>query len=175
MAAELAMFRELAEGRLEDVLGHDLSAAERLYGFQCHVIAGHAAIWSRDLSRAQAAHTAMSQTRPGGRWATSSRGALQAGIAALEGRARTSDVGYRDALESLRDIGAVRDVALVSMDRASAADDEATARGAADEARAIWQRLRADAMLHRLDELLAARATAPERAAARAVRSEVGV
>jgi hypothetical protein len=75
---------------------------------------------------------------------------------------RASDVGYREALESLREIGAVRDVALAAMDRVVVAADPDAARTAAGEARAIWQRLGARAMLDRLDELLARRSLPAE-------------
>jgi len=176
IADEIAMFVELAEGRLAEVLAHDLAAAERLYGFVCHKLAGHAALWTGDIERARAALDPMTASGPPGRWASASRLALQAGIAAAAGDARASDAGYREALDALREIGAVRDVALGAMDRVAVIADEPTARAAAEEARTIWQRLGARAMLDRLDELLAARGTPADRtAAARAVRSEVGV
>jgi hypothetical protein len=158
MAVEIRMFVELSGGRLDDVLAHDLTGAERQYGFHCHVLAAHAAVWSRDLGRVQVALAGIAALRPAGRWAAASRLAATAGAAALEGRAQESEAAYREALDGLRELGALRDVALVAMDRVAASADDGAAAAAADEARQIWDRLRAGAMLDRLDALLAARA-----------------
>ncbi len=158
MAVEIRMFVELSGGRLDDVLAHDLTGAERQYGFHCHVLAADAAVWSRDLGRVQVALAGIAALRPAGRWAAASRLAATAGAAALEGRAQESEAAYREALDGLRELGALRDVALVAMDRVAASADDGAAAAAADEARQIWDRLRAGAMLDRLDALLAARA-----------------
>jgi hypothetical protein len=99
----------------------------------------------------------MRATRAKGRWCAASGQALQAGIAALDGDVKAAETLYREALEGLREIGAVRDLALVLMDRSAVASDDAVASAAADEARSIWERLGARAALDRLDELVAAR------------------
>jgi hypothetical protein len=172
IADEIAMFVELAAGQLDAVLAHDLSRAELVYGFQCHMLAGHAAVWAGNVERAREALERMSEMRPAGRWAAATRLALEAGVAALEGRRAQAESGYREALESLRELGVARDVALVLMDRAAAGPDAAVAKAAADEARAIWQRLGATALLDRLDEIASARDDAGARTNAGAEAAE---
>ena len=154
---EIRMYVALAGGRLTDVLAQRRDGAERLYGYRCEVVAGHAAVWGNDPARARTVLDAMTKIGPSGRWASASRAALRAGVAALEQSFGEAESGYRGALDVLRDVGAVRDVALVDMDVVAGSSDPRFVAAAAEEARSIWQRLGATAMLARLDELLGTR------------------
>ena len=154
---EIHMLVELARGSYGDVLAHGVEGVEPLYGFLCQMVSGHAAIWSRDLAAAERIHADMLSGGVNGRWASAVRRGLDAGVKALSGRADAATVAYRETLDALRDLGALRDVALLSMDRAATAADETSRRAAADEARQIWTGLGARAMLDRLDEIVAGR------------------
>ena len=160
LLTEIHMFVELAAGRYEAVLAHDISLIEPLYGLQCQVSVSHAAIWTGNLARAQLVLAGIVAGGAHGRWGSATRHALSAGIAALEGRFEASEAGYRESIDILRDVSALRDVALVAMDRVSVAADERNWRAAADEARVIWTQLGANAMLARLEELVDKRAAA---------------
>lgn len=151
---EIHILVELARGQYSDALAHQMDGIEPLYGFQCQVFAGHAAIWTGNVSAAESMDAGILSGSVTGRWATAVRRGLEAGIAALGGRSEAAASGFRESLEALRELGAVRDVALVAMDRVATAPDEVTRRSAADEARQIWTRLGARAMLDRLDELV---------------------
>jgi len=156
---EIHMFVELAAGNYDAVLGRDVSLIEPLYRLQCQVTLGHAAMWTGNLPRAKAILEGIVANGAPGRWGSAMRQAVAAGIDALEGRAETSEAGYREAIDALRAVSALRDVALVAMDRLSVAAEERSWRAAAEEARTIWTQLGAKAMLARLEELVALRAT----------------
>jgi class 3 adenylate cyclase/tetratricopeptide (TPR) repeat protein len=145
---------ELARGRFADVLRHDLSSIEPLYRFHCQLVAGHAAVWSGDLAAIERILAGMDDSGVNGRWALGIRRGLEAGRVALSGRADAAAAIYREALDALRELGALRDVALLLMDRVATGRDEASRRAAADEAAAIWTRLDARGALDRLAELV---------------------
>ena len=157
VALQVHMWLALADGRDTDLMGWSVEGAEPLNGLLCHHIAGHAAIWNRDLERARQALAGMIGTGLHGRWASAARADLQAGIAALEGRDDAGAQGWKEAQTSLRDLGARFTLSLSLMDRALLTVDAADASAAAHEARALLQEMGARALEDRLAALLARR------------------
>lgn len=85
------------------------------------------------------------------------RRTIQAGIAALDGRAAEALTLYRDVGRGWRDLGKVWDEVLTAIDMATLLDPaEPDVRAAADSARAILMRLGARPYIERLDAALAA-------------------
>ncbi len=111
------------------------------------------ALWQRDAIRARAvaegldadpnAHATVSRVNRAAAWA---------GIAALEGRRDEAIAGYRGALKGYREIGYDFQVARVELDMLMLlGPDLPEARAAAEEARAIFERVGARPYLERLD------------------------
>ncbi len=82
---------------------------------------------------------------------------IKAGIAALDGRSREALDGYREALRTWRDLGTVWDEALCGLQMATLiGPHEPEVKAAAERAREILVRLRAEPFLDRLDAAMAA-------------------
>ncbi len=76
---------------------------------------------------------------------------LRAGFAALEGRLAEAHAGYRDAIESWRDLGLDWEEALAGLDMATVLDrDQPDVATAIIRSREIFERLRARPFLERL-------------------------
>ncbi|MEX0629685.1 MAG: adenylate/guanylate cyclase domain-containing protein [Chloroflexota bacterium] len=123
------------------------------------------ACWLGDLSGAVTTHATMAEIP--GRVQAAGRSELEAGIAALEGREPDARAGFADALRAWRDLGARFELAMTQLDLVTMLGPEsADAREAAEEARTIFQGLRAEQHLRLLDRALTApRPRAPVRAA----------
>ncbi|MGH2446261.1 MAG: adenylate/guanylate cyclase domain-containing protein [Candidatus Limnocylindria bacterium] len=155
----------LVGGRLDEVIR--LVDEQLALGSQNAAIAfhgGRAAIWSGDLATARRLFAASDAARPG-RGTDADIATLEAGIAQLEGRTGDARARYADAQRLLRELGldfrlAQCDLEIV-ITGAMEADER---RRAADEAREIFTRLRATALLDRLDAALATEAPAAEAA-----------
>jgi class 3 adenylate cyclase/tetratricopeptide (TPR) repeat protein len=144
----------LGEGRLEAAYEAAMAAADLQteYGYAAVAVAVHAAAWLRDVDRAEAVRAHMA-----GWYAPALEVdglTLEAGIAALEGRHGAAIAGYEVALGRWRGLGAEFDLALCVMDMATLLGPEAVAASAADEARAILERVGATPLLQRLDAAL---------------------
>jgi len=137
--------RELLMGSGEPNLGQTLLAR-----------AVRAALWGADRLMAHEIADRLDAHPSSSASATASRMAARAGIAALEGHRDEAIAGYRDALERHRAIGEDFEVACVALDFVRfVGPDESAARAAAEEARAIFERVRARPWLQRLDAALA--------------------
>ena len=154
---QILMWLDLAAGRSDDIFGRDLTGAEPVNGIACHVIVSHAALWERDAMNARRALDGIIATGVHGRWVTAVRQGVLAGLAALDGHADQAEAGYREALDSLRQLECARDEALMLMDQAAVTADPAVAHAAARDARVVLERLGAKALLERLDAILANR------------------
>jgi len=124
------------------------------YSSTAYSLAGHAALWLSDVSRARAAYEALKPLTIRGQWVDASRRSLAAGIAALEGNSHEALTGFTEAARMLRDHYMPLDLALCLMDEvATLGTDEPAGRAAAEEAREILQNLGASALLGQLDRL----------------------
>jgi class 3 adenylate cyclase/tetratricopeptide (TPR) repeat protein len=82
---------------------------------------------------------------------------VRAGLAALDGRSREALDGYREALRTWRDLGTVWDEALCGLQMAILiGPHEPEVKAAAERAREIFVRLKAQPFLERLDAAIAA-------------------
>jgi class 3 adenylate cyclase/tetratricopeptide (TPR) repeat protein len=128
------------------------------------------ALWGRDLDAARRIAERLDRTPDARETAPSAeRAAAWAGVAALEGRREEALAGYRDAVRRLRAIGYDFEVARVQLDAALLLGVEAPElRAGADEARAVFERVRARPYLERLDAAIAHPASSSERVTRRA-------
>ncbi|MBA3777986.1 MAG: AAA family ATPase [Chloroflexi bacterium] len=143
---------EVSRGRFADALAHDVGGTDPAISLLFYVPATHAALWLRDLSESRSLLERITATGLHGRWVTALGQAVAAGIAALEGRLPEAEVGWTASLTAFREIGAVRDVALVEMDRAALAEP-AVAQAAAGAARELLLSLGATAALQLLEQI----------------------
>jgi tetratricopeptide (TPR) repeat protein len=142
----------LAEGRLDDAFAAAMDGADLTteYGFAAIPLAAHAAIWSRDRTRALAV---VEVTRG---WYSPALEAdvatIRAGLEALAGNEHAALAGYHGAQASWRELGCDFDLALSAIDMATLlgrGHPEVVA--AADEARVILERIGARPLLDRLE------------------------
>jgi hypothetical protein len=162
VALQVRMWVALAEGRDDELLGWGIENAEPLNGLMCHHIVGHVALWGGDIERARMALAGIIDTGIHGRWASAVRLDLQAGIAALEGRASDAKAAWREAQAAHLDLGTHLTLVLSLLDRAALAADPADAAAAAIDARTRAQALGASVLEDRLDRLLSARSAHPK-------------
>ena len=133
---------------------------EPTYGSKHYRLAGHAAVWLRDIEQSSQRLAQMNSLTLRGMWLDAVRRALAAAVAAFEGRKQEAIAGFAEQVRVLRDAGMVLDVALVLMDEVAAVGtDEPAGRAAADEAREILTKLGAKVLLEYLDQLVANPAT----------------
>jgi hypothetical protein len=124
--------------------------------------AARASLLERDAGSAAGDLTALEATGAHGRPIDARRTSIQAGLAALEGRSADALSLYHDALRRFRDLGLPVDEAFTAIEMATLLDPaEPEVRAAADSAREILTRLRAQPFLERLD---AAISRSPEEA-----------
>jgi class 3 adenylate cyclase/tetratricopeptide (TPR) repeat protein len=119
------------------------------------------ALWGRDLARARQVADQLDANPSNELGIAAYRIAARAGIAALEGRVDDAITGFRDALSRLRSEHSDFEVARISLDLVLLVGaDHPAAPAAADEARAIFERVRARPYLERLDAAMARATTA---------------
>ena len=137
------------------------------------LVAGHAAMESRNLDRARETLARLDAAGVHGPALEAQRRTLQAGIAALEGRRGDAVLAYREAASMWRDLGLRFDLALCQLELVThAASTDRDRAPAADEARTILEELRAQPYLDRLDRV--ADAAAPVNTEAIEVAAERG-
>jgi class 3 adenylate cyclase len=167
----------LAEGRLEAVgaaVPADLD--DPTYGSLAYAMVGHAALWMRDLDRAKKALASLDDLQIRGRLFDAGRRAVQAGVAALEGRPGEAAAGFAEAARHLRELGLTFPLALTDLDVvATLGAESGPGQAAADEGRDILGRLRADALLARLAQLSEEAPEIPEKASRRGPRAAASV
>ena len=117
-------------------------------------IAGHAALWDRDLESLRRVHRALEDMGGRGPLVAAQRRGMQAGIDALEGRRTDALASFLQVTRELDELGDVLDGVFVAIDMATVlAPSEPEVRTQIDRARATLERLRAKALLDRLDAL----------------------
>ncbi len=79
-------------------------------------VQAHAALWRRDLARAEEALAGMGNFQ--GRWMKAARRTTEAGVAALTGREEAACSIYREAVEAWRQLRTPLDLALCGLDAA---------------------------------------------------------
>ncbi|MGH2357577.1 MAG: ATP-binding protein, partial [Candidatus Limnocylindria bacterium] len=120
-------------------------------------MAARAALWMGDVERARAVAARLEAAPFSGRVAQVELIAVRAGIAALEGREAEAIEGYREALRQRRALELHFDTARTALDYVLLVGPNAPgAREAAEEARAVFERLGARPYLNRLQEALVA-------------------
>jgi tetratricopeptide (TPR) repeat protein len=146
--------RALLQGKYAEACEEMLRAADFKAAAGAYLTeAVRPALWLRDPIRARAvaerldadpdAHAPVSRVNRAAAWA---------GIAALEGRRDEAIAGYRDALKRYREIGFDFEVARGELDMLMLlGPDLPEARAAAEEARAVFERVGARPYLERLD------------------------
>ena len=154
----------LAVGKPENaVVLQDLT--DTTYGSLAYAMAGHAALWRRDAKAAQEALRDVEAMHLRGRMLDATRQTLEAGIAALTGRPPEAASMFADAARRYRELGVPFALALADLDAVvTLGPDSPAGRAAAEEAREVLTKLRADALLERLDAFVAGPAKARAKA-----------
>ncbi len=171
LLALLRAWARIAAGDLERAFDEVMQrrVEEPTYGSSASSLAAHAALWLRDVERAERIRTSMSAQSVRGQWVDASRRSLDAGIAALKERPAEAVAGFADATRVLREHSMPLDLALCLMDEvATVGVAEPAGRAAVDEAREVLTRLGATALLTRLDALVSTPAGGARRAPAAA-------
>jgi tetratricopeptide (TPR) repeat protein len=124
--------------------------------------AARSALLDRDLEAARGDLRALDETWARGRYMRACKRAIEAGIAALEGRVEDSLVAHREAVRALRDLHVDFEVALTELQMAWLLDPSLPDVAAAvEDARATFTRLGAPPYLAMLDRAVGARVVAP--------------
>jgi class 3 adenylate cyclase len=133
-------------------------------------LAARAALWAGDLASAHASMDQLGQTVFRGQALAMDKAAIEAGIAALEGRTSEALAQYRETIRGWRALGLAWDEALTVVDMvAFLGPADAEVRAAADWALATLERLGAQPYLGRLESALAGGAMRPASAVAGSV------
>jgi len=143
------------EGRFADAHALYATALDALKGGLSpdEPMLARAALWAGMPEQARAAAEALRQSGSHGRASNAAAKATQAGVAALTGHSDEAAAGYRDAIRQWRDLGCLFDLALCQLDFVKFVGGESPeVEAAATEARSIFTRLGAPALLERLDE-----------------------
>jgi len=157
----LIAWARLTAGDLESVvkLVVEYQFVDPTYGASALLLAGHAALWQRDLGEARQVQEVLRAFSVRGKWVDACPRSLAAGIAALEERGAEAVTLFSEAVQTLREDGVALDTMLCLMDQVAVLPPtQPAAKAAAEEARQIGRRLGAAALLQRLDLLLEAQA-----------------
>jgi class 3 adenylate cyclase/tetratricopeptide (TPR) repeat protein len=120
--------------------------------------AAQAALWDRDAGGAEQILAGLKASGERSFWEEQAGREIRAGLAALAGRTAEAVAGYRDALARWRDRGVHFLQALSALTFVHlVGPDNPDAQEAAEEARVIFERLRARPFLERLEETMAGR------------------
>ena len=122
------------------------------YAFVSVTTAGRAALWLLDPQRVAPAVEHLAAAQVHGGWIDAVRMGLEAGRAVLEGRTKEGATLFTEATTALRDLEVPFDLALTQLDRITVLGaDHLDSPAAAEEARAIFERLGAKPFLERLE------------------------
>ena len=165
VSAQLETWRAtsaLATGDLEGAdLGGQVNPAEPYYATYAATIAGHGAIWRRDLARLREMVARLDSFGLRGRYFDAERATFEAAIAALDGGGRGVELFIAAAAEWRdQDLPLGLGLCLLAF-AALLGDTDERARAAGEEARQVFEGLRATALVARLDALTGAVAPAP--------------
>jgi class 3 adenylate cyclase/tetratricopeptide (TPR) repeat protein len=152
------LWEALAGARAEaaHAAARDLADASAFNAPYAYLHAARAALTLRDRVRARAALDDLERTGVRGPTLTMQREAMEAGLAALEGRRADAVRGFRDTSRRLGEVGMVLDVALNGLLAVRLlGPGDADARGLAEEAREILARLDARPFLPQLEAAMA--------------------
>jgi class 3 adenylate cyclase/tetratricopeptide (TPR) repeat protein len=153
-----------AEGAIDRA--HDLAREGIALGREwLNDIAARTALWAKDPERAESASRALDQTVRRGAFIDCKRQLAGAGLAVLEGRRAEGLALYQEGFRTLRELGAVFQLALAELDLiVLVGGDDPQVRSAAEEAREIFTRLGAKPFLKRLESALRSPQGVAERA-----------
>jgi class 3 adenylate cyclase/tetratricopeptide (TPR) repeat protein len=169
----------LARGDLKQARAFffEVADADPGQGSEYFYRAVRASLWDRDVNGARELLARFGEGAGYGAIVDARRQTMDAGVAALEGRAAEALTLYREALRLWRSAHAVWDDALTGIDMATLLDPTEPEIAAAIKAtRAILERLGAQPYLERLDAAVAGAAQpAPRAGRAAAARPEVAV
>jgi tetratricopeptide (TPR) repeat protein len=125
-------------------------------------LVARAALWAGDVAGAREAMDMLGKTMFRGRALALDKAAIDAGLAAIEGRTAEALTLYRETLRGWRDLRLAWDEALTVVDMVTfLGPGEAEVRTAADWARSTLTRLGAKPYLERLEAALAGKAKRP--------------
>ena len=144
-----------AEGRFADAYAAYSTAVGAMGGGLAsdEPMLARAALWAGMPEQARAAADAQHRGGSHGRGINAGARATEAGIAALTGQPDEAAATFRDAMRQWRDLGCWFDLALCELDYVKFVGGESPeVEAAATEARTIFTRLGAPALLERLDE-----------------------
>jgi len=143
---------EKAHARAMLAVSCDPGGASELHGL---LLATRAALWLSDRERAGAALYALDATKKHGPWLDCARRTLRAGLLALDGSREEAASSYADVAVRWRDLGVPFDLALSHLDfLALVGPEHPHGAEAAEEAREIFTRLRAQPFLDRLESFV---------------------
>jgi class 3 adenylate cyclase len=164
----------LAQGRPEAAVARgDLT--DTTYGSLANAMAGHAALWLRDAGRAKTALGYIEAMQVRGRFLDATRLTLEAGIAALTGMSDEAVTGFAEAARRVRELDLPLALALTLLDAvATLGPDTPAGRAAADEAHDVITKLRAAALLERLEALTAGTSKGREKRPTKAAAAGAG-
>ncbi|MDQ3553534.1 MAG: hypothetical protein M3395_03875, partial [Chloroflexota bacterium] len=127
-----------------------------------YILAARAALTLHDAARARAALDGLEAMGVRGPALNLQREAMEAGLAALEGRPVEAINGFRDTGRRLKEVGMVLDVALNGLLSVQLlGSTNADARGLAEEAREIFVRMGARPFIQQLDDAVAEPSSEP--------------
>ena len=144
---------DYASGRWDDIERRclELLSMDRIGGTAHVFLAGRVALWRRDAAALRRLIDLHEGLRVHGDAISVERIILRAGFAALAGRAAEAHAGYREAIESWRDLGLDWEEALAGLDMATVLDrDLPDVAAAIVRSGEIFERLRARPFLERL-------------------------
>ncbi len=133
--------REAAEAVSADPLGINAPTALS--------VQARSSLWLGDVAGANEALTAMTRFR--GRWMAAQRLTVEAGLAALDGRAEISAESYREAIDAWRSLDCVLDLALCELDLVLLLGGDHPDATVAKEAKDVFTQLGAKPFLQRLN------------------------
>ena len=138
-------------GDLPGALATAIAGAEMSPNIFLPAFAMRCAVWSGDREGARRARGYVVAAGEHGRFVDSMRRSLDAALAALEGRREEAVTGFREAASALRDLDSMLELGLSQLDHAVLIGPaDPVARAAADEARAIFERIDSPPLLERL-------------------------
>jgi tetratricopeptide (TPR) repeat protein len=147
----------IAAGRFEEANEAGLRAAEinPVNADFAHVYAASAAVLLGDSERVRHSLGVIERNGRRGRFSMNAADEFRAAILAFEGRRSEAVQLYGEVVRRFRDLGTPVPAAITTMEAVTLLGlDDPQIRGLVDDARALWTKLGAQAMLERLDEAI---------------------